>query len=95
MATTIEPVNLPSWGRVFVWKLPEVVRRAFVECLGTVTTGRYKRIVRAKLIARCVVDEKLKPVFTDTDWKALSRKPEAELAHVFKIACKVNLIPND
>jgi hypothetical protein len=85
--------GVPCWGPVFVCKLPETVRLAFIECLANLKTKRRKLEVRAKLIARCVIDDKLQRVFFDIDWEDISRKPEAELARVFAIACEINLIP--
>jgi hypothetical protein len=89
---TIAELDLPTWGRLYVWRLPEVVRKAFAKCLGELRTKRRRREVRAKLIARCLVDANLQPVFTDNDWPAIARKPEPELAHVFKVACAINRI---
>src|SRR5271169_6314390 len=90
--TTVAKIDLPSWGQVFVCRLPDDVRLAIAECIGKLKTRRRKLEALAKLVARCVIDEKLQRVFMDADWEALARKPEAELAHVFKIACKVNEI---
>jgi hypothetical protein len=92
--TTVAKINLPSWGNIFVCKLPDDVRLAISECLGKLKTRRRKLEALAKLVARCTIDENLQRVFTDDDWEALARKPETELAHVFKIACQINLIEN-
>jgi len=93
--STVADIGVASWGNLFVCKLPEKVRLAFAECLHNLTTKRRRLEVRAKLIARCVIDEKLQRVFADNDWEAIARKPDTELAKVFKAACEINLIPTN
>jgi hypothetical protein len=89
-----EPVAVPEWGgEVAVRMLTGTERDAFEASL-FVGEGQERRQdmanVRAKLIARTVVGDDGKLVFTEADIAALGEKSAAALDRVFTVAQRIN-----
>lgn len=49
-----------------------------------------RKNMRAKLVARCIVDEKDEPLFTDKDVDKLGRKSAKALDKVYEVAARLN-----
>jgi hypothetical protein len=84
-------VDVPEWGgSVAVRMMTGTERDAFGESLrkpdGTFDGTNY----RAKLLAKCVVDEAGKPLFSDADIEVLNAKSSAAIDRVFKVADTLN-----
>jgi hypothetical protein len=85
-----ETVPVPEWdGEVLVKGL---TGSEYDEFRDSLTTGSGKNVkvnleaARAKLCARCMIDDEGKRVFTDRDVSALNRKSSSALARVWKAA---------
>lgn len=89
-----EDVDVPEWGgSVRVGMLTGMERDAFEQ---EIVTRQGKKVqmnlanVRAKLVARCVVDEEGQLVFSEKDVTALGRKSALALNRVFAVAQRLN-----
>ena len=103
----VEQVEVPEWGgMVMVRGMSGTERDAFEDSLISKATGNRKQRrkeptkldlanVRAKLCAWCIVDEKNKRIFTDTDVAALGAKSAAALDKVFEVAQRLSGISDD
>lgn len=98
-----EDVEVPEWGGVVrVRSLMGAEKDAF-EASVLVTKRVGKKLVqqpsyvnvRAKLVARCVVDETGQPLFSDEDVPALGRKSAAALDRVVEVAKRLNRMSED
>lgn len=94
-----EIVSVPEWGgHVAVGTMSGTERDAFeqsvVEMRGKDTVTNMTNI-RAKLCARCIVDDAGKRVFADGDIAALGHKSSAALDRVFAVAQKLNGLTAD
>ncbi len=92
-------VEVPEWGgTVIVRGLTGTDRDAFEEAI---TQMRGKSVVsnlanfRAKLVARAIVDENDKRMFTDVDVTALGKKSAKALQRVFRRAQELSGLADD
>ncbi len=85
-----ETVPVKEWGgSVIVQALSGVSRDAFEQSL--VHDGKTDLInVRAKLVARCVVDESGMRLFSEEDIEALGQKSARALERISKVAQRLN-----
>jgi hypothetical protein len=51
--------------------------------------------IRAKLVARCIIDEDGEPMFTQSDVHALGQKSSAALDRIFEVASRLSGISKD
>ena len=89
-----EDVAVPEWGgTVRVGMLTGAERDAFEQEI-VVRQGKKTVLdlnnVRARLVARCVVDGEGQRVFGESDVKALGRKSAVALNRVFEVAQRLN-----
>lgn len=95
-----EDVEVPEWGGVVRVKVMTGAEKdAFEASVTAVTQKNGKTIqrmnmanVRAKLLARCIVDEGGRPIFDDADIDALGEKSAAAMDRVVEIAKRLNRI---
>lgn len=89
-----ETVNVAEWGgEVLVATMSGAARDAFEQSLfETVGKDRKQNLAnaRAKLVARCLVDEKGERLFSDDDIKLLGGKSSKALDRVFEVAQRLN-----
>ena len=91
-----ELVDVPEWGgAVYVQALSGIERDAWEESIIEIrgsgkntTTKAVLTNMRAKLCARCIVDEHGERLFSDVDVEALGKKSAGALDRVFAIAQK-------
>lgn len=85
-----EKVTVKEWGGdVFVRAMTGTERDGFDQSL--VVDGKTDLInARAKLVARCIVDEAGELVFSDQDIEALGRKSARALERVSRVAQRLN-----
>ena len=86
----VERVDVPEWGgTVLVMGMSGVERDAFEE-ESLVGKGKKREVnlhnLRARLVARSIVDEKRQRIFTESDAEALGKKSAAALQRVFNVA---------
>ncbi len=90
-----EEVEVPEWGgSVLVQGMTGRERDAYEVSLRDQRTGQRRPgaldNVRAKIIARCVVDDDGKRLFTDADIAALGEKSGAAIDRVFDVAARLS-----
>ena len=90
-----EDVSVPEWGgTVRVRGLTGSERDAWEASLVQGAGTKHARLVladvRARLLARTIVDEEGKHIFGDGDIKALSAKSAMALERVFKVAQRLS-----
>ncbi len=95
-----ELVAVPGWGgSVRVQSLLGTERDAFEDSLAVERKGGRRKMditnFRAKLIARCVVDERGYTIFSPEDVVALGELSAADLAAVFDMAQALNGMSDD
>jgi hypothetical protein len=95
-----EPVECPEWGgKVLVQGLTSSDRDAFEGDLIQQKKGKdfdvNLRNLRAKLVARCVVNEKGERLFTDKDAALLGKKSAVAMDRVFSKAQKLSGISTE
>lgn len=99
-----ERVDVPEWGfsdteALTVRGLSGTARDEFEEsCLRRNKNGADfdSRNLRAKLVARCVVDEDGDRVFSDADLEWLGGKSASALSRIYEVAAKLSRIgPED
>lgn len=100
-----EDVEVPEWGGVVrVRTLTGAERDAWEQSIITMqangkkapTMQRRLDNLRAKLVARCLIDDAGARLFTDKDIAALGQKSAAALSRVFEVAQRLNgLTEND
>lgn len=94
-----ELVSVPEWGGdVYVRALTGAERDSF-EASVVEQRGKkqifHTQDIRAKLVARAVVDESGNRIFTDTDVKALTQKSASALQRLFEVAQRLSGITED
>ena len=94
-----ETISVPEWGgHVSVATMSGTERDDFeqsvVETRGSDTITNLANI-RAKLCAKCMVDDDRKRIFADSDVKALGEKSAAALDRVFAVAQRLNGLSGD
>lgn len=99
MDVHFEDVDVPEWGgRVRVKALTGKERDA-LESSMIVGKGKNKDVslknLRAKLVARSVVDEQDRAIFTDEDIPALGAKSAAALNRVYEVAQRLSGITQE
>jgi len=90
-----EEVDVPEWGgSVLVRGMTGAERDAFEVAGRDQRTGQRRpdalSNVRAKLVARCVVDDDGTRLFTDADVAALGEKSGAAIDRVFAVAARLS-----
>jgi len=92
--TRTEEVEVPEWGgSVLVRGMTGRERDEFessmlIQAAGQ--TARELRNTRAKLVAKCAVDDDGARLFTDGDVTALGEKSAAALVRVFEVAARLS-----
>ena len=89
-----EDVPVPAWGgTVRVRSMTGRDRDAFSESLARDASGNVDFTnYRAKLVAKCAVDENGVQIFTEDDIAALAGKSASALATVFEVADRLNSV---
>jgi hypothetical protein len=91
--TKTEEVTVPEWGGIVLVKaLNGKERDAYEQSMYIIDGGNFsvnKDNIRAKLVAKTICDEDLKPVFTEGDIEILGEKNGAALDKVFAVAQKL------
>ena len=99
-----EAVEVPEWGgKVLVRSLTGTERDAFEGSIVDMPAGKQPGSspkmkmdnIRAKLVARSVVDEAGELIFTDKDIQALGQKSAAALDRVFAVAQRLSGITDE
>lgn len=97
----VEELEIPEWnGCVFLRALTGEERDAF-EAESIIGKGKNKEVnmknLRARLIARCVVDpvDKKMPMFTKSDVEALGKKSSKALDRIYSKATEMNGLSDD
>jgi hypothetical protein len=90
-----EEVEVPEWGgSVLVLGMTGRERDAYEVSLRDLRTGQRRpdalNNVRAKIVARCVVDDDGNRLFTDADVAALGEKSAAAIDRVFDVAARLS-----
>jgi len=90
-------VQVPEWsGEVLVRALTAAERDAFeADCLQDDQSTVDLANVRAKLVARTVVDEEGDRVFRDSDVDALGRKSGAAVNRIWRVASELSGITEE
>jgi hypothetical protein len=89
-----EEVDVPEWGGIVLVR--ELRGRERDEWEASLAVQRGKQMVpdvanmRAKLVARCVVNSDLEPVFSQPDVNALGELSAAALDRVFETASRLS-----
>jgi hypothetical protein len=94
-----EIVDVPEWGgSVYVQGMSGTSRdsfeRSMVEIRGKESTVNWKNL-RAKLVARCIVDSEGVRIFHDLDIEELGNKSAAALQRVFLVAQRLSGMADD
>jgi hypothetical protein len=93
-ALRTEEVDVPEWGGVVLVR--ELRGRERDEWEASLAVQRGKQMVpdvanmRAKLVARCIVNGDLEPVFSQQDVAALGELSAAALDRVFEVASRLS-----
>lgn len=92
-----ERVEVPEWGgHVYVQTMTGTDRDAYEMSLVDPDTGESRTTnLRAKLVARCLVDEAGNRLLTDDQVDALGRKSAAALDRCFDAAARLSKISNE
>lgn len=88
-------VEVPEWGgrKLLVASMTATDRDAYeIEVLNARQAGRAGHNVRARLVARCVVDAAGKRVFSDEQIERLGQKSAAALDRLFWAAARLNAL---
>ena len=86
-----EVVDVPEWGgQVKVRGLSGLERDQFEHELFEMVEGPGLRVVRSRLLARCLVGEDDQRLFADGDIDALGKKSAVPLNRLFVIAQKLS-----
>lgn len=93
-----ERVPVPEWGKdaeVIITSMGADERDAWeasmIETRGNSQKMNYKQ-ARAKLVARCLVDEAGKRLYTDLEVDALGKRNGAVLDRLFAVAKRINAL---
>jgi len=94
-----ETLDVPEWGgSVGIRRMTGAERDAYeadiFETKGTTMTLKRENF-RAKLVARCLVDEKGERMFTDGEIAALGKKSGSALDRLFNAAQRINGMTKD
>ena len=88
-----EQVAVPEWGGdVIISTLTGTDRDAYEAGILTSEGKMDYRNLRAKLLARCIVDESGKRLFNESDVAALGKKSAAALDRCFSVASRLNAV---
>lgn len=96
---TTEEIAVPEWGgsvlvRGLTGRQRDEFEAALIERRGKKSVANTDNI-RAKLVARCCVDEDGRRLFTDTDASALGNRSGAALDRVYEVAARLSGIGDD
>lgn len=96
---TFEDVHVPEWGGTVRVQALNGKERDALEASMIVGKGKNASVnlqnLRAKLVARAIVDENGNRIFDDADVAALSEKSAAALNRVYEAAQRLSGITND
>lgn len=89
-----EELEVPEWGgSVLVRGMTGTERDAFeveIVSMHGKKAELQRENIRAKLVARCIVDDEGKRVFTDADVEKLGQKSASALDRVFEVAQRLS-----
>ena len=90
-----EFVSVPEWGGdVYVRTMTGAERDAW-EVETVMEADKVNRVnLRARMCARCIVDDKGARLFTDKEAEKLGDKSAAALERVFSVAIRLNALSN-
>lgn len=90
-----EDVDVPEWGgSVRIATMSATARDAFESSILSTKNKITTDNIRAKLLARCLVDDKGDLLFKDADVEKLGKKNSKVVDKLFAIAQKLNGIGN-
>ncbi len=97
--TQIEVVEVPEWGgKVHVKGLGGTERDAYVKSnltgKGKNTTSDISNMT-AKLVARCMIDEKGERMFNNNEVAELGQKNAAALTRIYRVAVRLSGLDDD
>ena len=92
-----EDVEVPEWGGTVRVRAMMAYERdeLELEALEAQKKPAAVRNLRARLVARCVVDADGKRIFTDADVEALGKKHGAVIDRLFWVAQRLSMLPQD
>lgn len=94
-----ETVSVPEWGGEVLVKALTGAQRDQFEIDSLAGKGKSQHVnlqnIRARLVARSIVDETGARIFQDGDVKALGAKSAAALQRVFDVAQKLSGLTDD
>lgn len=95
-----EEVEVPEWGgSVLVRGMTGTERDLFETEIVLLRDGKKAELVRenirAKLVARCIVDDEGERVFEDADIQALGKKSASALDRIFSVAQRLSGITKE
>ncbi len=86
-----EDIEIPEWGgTVRVCTMSGAARDAFEQSVLDEDRKPDLTNMRAKLVARCLVDEAGQPLFSEADVVSLGSKSAAALERIVKVAERLN-----
>lgn len=86
-----ETVPVPEWGGdVLVATISGRERDRFEQEVVNIGKGRVVENLRARLVARCIVDGEGKRMFADSDVVKLGKKSAKALDRIFSVCQKMN-----
>lgn len=89
-----ELVKVPEWGgEVYISTMTAADRDSYELSVANMQNGKMKtnmQNIRAKLVARCLVDEDGKRIFSETQVDDLGKKSAKVLDRLFDIASRIN-----
>jgi hypothetical protein len=89
-----ELVKVPEWGgEVYISTMTAADRDSYELSVANMQNGKMKtnmQNIRAKLVARCLVDEDGKRIFPESKVDDLGKKSAKVLDRLFEIASRVN-----
>jgi hypothetical protein len=95
----IASVDVPEWGGHVFLRVMSGTERDDFEAETYVTRGRSVELnrhnFRARLLVRCICDDKGEPIFTRKDIDALGKKSAKALDRAFSVAQKLNGLSAD
>jgi len=91
-----ETVPVPEWGgEVTVSAIPAFERDRFEQEVAAVGKGKIVENLRARLVARCLVDENGNKLFEASDVVHLGKKSAKVVNRLFEVCQKINGFSDD
>lgn len=93
----VRTVDVPEWGgQVLVRELSAAERDDLEgETIAIENESEKSRNLRARIVVRCVVDEKGERVFGDKDAELVGRKSGAAVDRIFQVASELSGLSKD